>query len=291
MKKNDYEKLLSIAMSTGADFAEIYYENSTSKTYSFTDSKLDTIKTSNKKGIGIRIIKGKDYYYSSTNNLDMNNLVQTVGKLAKNISNEVKSTDIKLNDLEKFLHDIKIYHNDFPSNKKKEILLNIDKKIREKHKEICQVALRFVENSRSFVIANSNGKYVESDDYHTRYVGIIYAAQEDTKADEFISYGEAAGYEFLDNFDLETESLKAAKKATDKLKAEDFKGGEMPVIIAPGFGAVIFHEACGHGLEATSIAPNLSIFSGMLGKKIGSDKVTLIDEGAWIFKVALLLVE
>ena len=53
----------------------------------------------------------------------------------------------------------------------------------------------------------------------------------------------------------------------------------MPVVIAPGFGAVIFHEACGHGLEATSVAPNLSIFSNQLGKKVGSDKVTLIDDG------------
>lgn len=53
----------------------------------------------------------------------------------------------------------------------------------------------------------------------------------------------------------------------------------MPVVLAPGFGAVIFHEACGHGLEATSVAPGLSIFSNKLGKKIASDKVTLIDDG------------
>ena len=53
----------------------------------------------------------------------------------------------------------------------------------------------------------------------------------------------------------------------------------MPVIIAPGFGAVIFHEACGHGLEATSIAPHISVFSDDLGKKIASSKVTLIDDG------------
>ena len=70
-----------------------------------------------------------------------------------------------------------------------------------------------------------------------------------------------------------------AKTAVEKLSAVDFKGGELPVVIAPGFGAVIFHEACGHGLEATSVAPHLSVFSDDLGKKVATPKVTLIDDG------------
>ena len=84
---------------------------------------------------------------------------------------------------------------------------------------------------------------------------------------------------------IEKESLEVARSNIEKLSAKEFKGGEMPVVIGPGFGAVIFHEACGHGLEATSVAPKLSIFTNQIGKKVGSDKVTLIDdptiEGEW----------
>ena len=69
-----------------------------------------------------------------------------------------------------------------------------------------------------------------------------------------------------------------AQTAIKKLDAKDFKGGEIPVILCPGFGAVIFHEACGHGLEATAVAPHLSVFSDDLGKEIASKKVTLIDD-------------
>ena len=61
MNKEQFENVLSIAMSTGADFAEIYYEEHQAKNYCFNDSKLDTIKTSNTKGLGIRIIKGDEY--------------------------------------------------------------------------------------------------------------------------------------------------------------------------------------------------------------------------------------
>ena len=70
-----------------------------------------------------------------------------------------------------------------------------------------------------------------------------------------------------------------ALQTKEKLTAKNIKGGEMPVIIGSGFGAVIFHEACGHGLEATSVAPKLSIFTELENKRVGTNKVTLIDDG------------
>ena len=53
----------------------------------------------------------------------------------------------------------------------------------------------------------------------------------------------------------------------------------MPVILGPGFGAVIFHEACGHAMEAAATANNQSVLAGKIGEKIASDKVTIIDDG------------
>lgn len=55
--------------------------------------------------------------------------------------------------------------------------------------------------------------------------------------------------------------------------------GVMPVAIANGFGGVIFHEACGHGLEASSVAYGQSVFAGKLGQQIANPKVTAIDDG------------
>ena len=87
------------------------------------------------------------------------------------------------------------------------------------------------------------------------------------------------GYEFLEGWNLEKQIHKTANTAVEKLDAVDFKGGKMPVVMAPGFGAVIFNEACGHGLEATSVAPHLSVFSDDYGKMVATSKVTLIDDG------------
>lgn len=278
MKKKDYEELLSLAMSTGADFAEIYEEDGKTTTYRVLNSMLDGISSNTTKGVGIRLIKGNDYYYTSTNDIRKTNLIKIIKNLIKNINYENTNQNIVLNNLEEKYPAIEIPHDTYPIEKKKEFLLDMDKKIRKVSNKISQVSLGILEDDKDFLIANSNGKYIKSRKSVTRYMCSVFAEDKDKKEVEFTDFAQAKGYEILKR-DLETQSINAAKVAIEKLAAEDFKGGELPVIIAPGFGAVIFHEACGHGLEATSVAPKLSVFSEDLGKKVASSKVTLIDDG------------
>lgn len=278
MKKKDYEELLTLAMSTGADFAEIYEEEGKRTSYSVLNSILDGIASGTSRGIGIRLIKDNDYYYTSTNDIRKSNVKKIIKNLIKNIKEKDNKKNIVLNDLEEVYPEIKIPHDSYPIEKKKEFLLNMDKKIRSVSDKISQVSLGILEDDKEYLIANSNGKYIKSRNCVTRYMCLVFAEDNDKKEKEFTDFAQAKGYEILEK-DLETQSINAAKVAIEKLDAEDFKGGELPVIIAPGFGAVIFHEACGHGLEATRVAPKISVFSDDLGKKIATDKVTLIDDG------------
>lgn len=279
MNKEQYERLLNILLETGSNYAEIYYEESSSKIYEFNDSKLDTIRTRTCKGIGFRIIFKNDYYYASTNNIEFNNLIKVARRVAKNINNSNSIKKANLEEMQDETCKVKIPHSKFPTEKKKKLFAKIDKLIREKYQEIKQVNLRFVENDKIFIIANSDGKFIKSNAIRTRYICHTYAERNNRKEDEGLVIGRRKGYEFLDDFDIENESLNIASSNIEKLSSKDFKGGEMPVIINSGFGAVIFHEACGHGLEGTSAAPKLSIFSNQLNKKIASTKVTLIDDG------------
>ena len=279
MRKQHYEELINILLSTGADFAEIYYEEIKDKIYDFNTSKLDGIKTVNKKGVGFRIFDNEDYYYSSTNILDFDNLKITAKRLAEKINKKNSDKKVQLSDLDDKTTPVIIPHSEFSTEKKKELFKKIDKKIRKKYKEITQIYLRFIENNKIFYIANSNGKFVKSNSIRTRYVCNTYAEKDEIKESENFVIGRRKGYEFLDDFDIEKESLETARSNVEKLTAKEFKGGEMPVVIGSGFGAVIFHEACGHGLEATSVAPELSVFTNKIGKKVASEKVTLIDDG------------
>lgn len=278
MNKNKFEEYLNLALSTGADFAEIYYEESKNNTYRLNDSKLDTIDTEYEKGIGIRITKNDDSYYTSTNILSDDNIKNIIVKLTKNIKDKnVKK--IKLDKIVDKCKCVKKAHDKYPIGKKKEILYKIDKVAHKTSNLVTQVSAGILEIDKIFTIANSNGKYIKSNNILTRIYASVFVERDGEKEHNFVDCAACTGYELLDKFNLEDEITKVTKVAVDKLDSVDFKGGELPVVIAPGFGAVIFHESCGHGLEATSVAPHLSVFSNDLNKKIASDKVTLIDDG------------
>lgn len=278
MNKNEFEKYLNIALETGADFAELYYEESIDATYRLNDSKLDNIDTFQSKGLGIRITKKDESFYTSTNDLTEDNITYQIRRLLKNFPQD-SGKNILLNDLEDKRVNVKIPHNKYSVEKKKEILYKIDSIARNASDLVVQVSTGLVESDRNFIIANSKGKYICGNSIHTRLIATIYTEKDGIKEHEFVDVGKGLGYEMLEEINIEDLILKATNTAIEKLDAIDFKGGELPVVIAPGFGAVIFHEACGHGLEATAVAPHLSVFSDDLGKVIATSKVTLIDDG------------
>lgn len=278
MNKKQYEEILNILSSTGSDFSEIFYEDEISKTYIMTNSILDDIAIKTKKGIGFRILKDGDVYYSSSNDLAYFNLKKIAENLSLNLE-EKTNKKISLKKLKIEKQNIKIKHSEMTDERKKDLLKSLDQKIRSYSKYISQVSLYFVENDRNITIANSEEKFIQSESTLTRFICQIYTEKNGVKEKNFVDKAVGKGYEILDEIDLEKLCLESAKIAVEKLDAETFKGGKLPVILCPGFGAVIFHEACGHGLEATSVAPKLSVFTNDLNKKIANKKVTLIDDG------------
>lgn len=279
MNKGMYEELLNIALSTGANFAEIYYENSITKVYKVLNSKVDDINISMKRGIGIRINKDDDIYYSFSNILDFEYLKDMVRNLSLNFSG-INEKKIVLNNLVEKFPDIIKMHDKFPSEYKKKILLKMDKKARAFSSFVNQVALGFNEYDKDFTIANSEGTFISSRECNTRYFVNAYVSDDENMENYLNFYGKGKGYEFLDDFDIECLTIDTVKKAIEKLNAKFYEGGEYPVILENGFGAVIFHEACGHALEATSVKNGISTFSDYYEKKIASDKVTLIDDSS-----------
>ncbi len=280
MNKEFFEKIINTCLSSGIDYTEIYYEKSKSTKYVLSDSKIDDIVLNQSKGIGIRLIKDQKVYYTSTNDLTPENILSLVTNLLKSIKTDKKKTKkYQLPTLKECYPQVIIPHNQYPLSKKIGILKNIDKIIRDYSPAISQVKAGLIETEKEYTIASSKEKYISSSEVSTRLFISPFASSKNKIEDTFKSYGKAQGYECLENFDYQALALEAAKVAVNKLNALPFKGGPLPVVLGNGFGAVIFHEACGHALEATSVADNISFFSGCLNKQIASSKVTLIDDG------------
>lgn len=279
MNKNILEKLINESLITGADFSEIFYEDTKTKKYNLVDSKLDSIDTTYIKGVGIRLAKDNDIVYGYTNNIEDEYLLNLVEKLRKNFNDSQILSNIELKEKIYNKENLNLNHDKYEDIKKKEYLLNIDKIARKYDDRINQVEAKFFEYDQDVTIANSKGILVKDKRILTRLIINVIAKDSDKQTQSFKTFGIGLGYELLDNIDIEKEVKNLCQSAIDKLTAKPSPSGEMPVIIAPGFGAVIFHEACGHAMEATTVANGVSILSGCLNKKIASDKVTIIDDG------------
>ena len=95
----------------------------------------------------------------------------------------------------------------------------------------------------------------------------------------FESAARTLGFEMFDEVSVAELAELAANRALSKLSARPAPSGELPVVLAGGSGGILFHEACGHGLEADHIAKDASVYTGMVGQLVASPLVTLVDDG------------
>ena len=279
MNKKTLQLLLDNIIESEVDFGEIFYENTLVKTYEVIDSKLDTINSRITHGVGIRLAHNNDIVYGYTNDLKKKSLYELVSRIKNNFSNNRLIKEVNLERLKISRDKSIIKHNDMDDNKKKEYLLNIDKLARSIDSRIVQVDTVFYESDSEVIIANTNNTYVKENRPLTRLNITVIAKDDKRQTKSSKSYGISGGYELLDEIDIKKEVENLATSAIKKLSAKPCPSGEMPVIIGPGFGAVIFHEACGHSMEATTVSYNTSILSGKLNEKIASSKVSIIDDG------------
>jgi TldD protein len=149
-----------------------------------------------------------------------------------------------------------------------------------------------MDEEQDVLIANSEGLYVEDARVRTRLSCVAVATDGKEKQQGHEGPGARMGYElFSTRVDPARAGREAAESAVLMLHAPECPAGVMPVVIDNGFGGVIFHEACGHSLEATSVAFGMSVFCDKLGQKIAADCVTAVDDGTLPYEWGSLRVD
>ena len=280
---NDYlaEKILEATLSTGGDFSEIFIENKRSNSLTSTGGDIDEIVTGEEYGIGIRVFKGINSVYVYTNDFSDNNLLITAKEAAYAIGVDMSSYPIVKPGriLSKDDHKIITDPSSIPMKNRADIIKEIYQVAKSYHDSISQVQSGMIDHIQEVEIINSQGLHVKDKRTRCRYSITAVASDGALMNSGYTAPGAHMGFEFFEQSDYKAQAKEAARIAVTMLKAKNCPPGTMPVIIENGFGGVIFHEACGHGLEATSVAKNTSVFSGKLGTKVASDIVTAIDDG------------
>ena len=274
-------KVLSRCLITGGDFAEIFEEDSVTNSIGLIDNKVENALGGRSYGIGIRIFKGFKSVYAYTNSNSLTALLDTAHKAALALGELKEDKTVVLNNDMKFdnIHNIKYFPNSIGYDKKTKIMKDAYKSAKEYHEEITKVSVSYIDKEQNVLIANTEGIYVEDKRVRTRLS--ISAIASNGIENQIVHEGPGAhkGFELFEEIDPAYYGREAAKSAYTMLHAKNCPAGKMTVAIDNGFGGVIFHEACGHSLEATSVAKGNSTFCGKLGEQIASTKVTAIDDG------------
>jgi TldD protein len=281
IKREIAEAVLSKCLITGGDFAEIFEEDSISNSINILDNKVENALGGRTYGVGIRIFKGFKSVYAYTNDNSIIGLLDTANKAALALGElkEEKSIVLNNNRTVNNIHHIKLYPEDIDYNKKIQVMKNAYKSAKEYSSDITQVGVSYSDKDQKILIANTEGIYLEDRRVRTR-LGINAVASKDNENQTgFEGPGRCKGFEMFEEIDPEYYGIEAARTAHIMLHAKNCPAGNMTVAIDNGFGGVLFHEACGHSLEATSVAKGNSVFAGKIGEQIAANKVTAIDDG------------
>ena len=280
IEKKTAELVIEKALSGGGDFAEIFCENTVRNNISMVNGHIDSAMSGIDYGAGIRVFDGVNAVYAYTNDMSEKGLLKTAETAAQAVGRKrEKSADIIVPVNYDNRNKIKIMPESKSKAEKRDILREASDASFAFDSRITGTKCAYMDSTQDVLIVNSEGTWAEDRRVRTRFSTEAVAENESEKQSGRLAPGGSEGMELFERIDVKELSRQSAETAITMLGAKECPSGKMTVVIDNAFGGVIFHEACGHSLEATAVAVNASVFAGRMGEKIASDVVTAIDDG------------
>ncbi|MFC1528670.1 TldD/PmbA family protein [Candidatus Latescibacterota bacterium] len=277
------KKAVELLMAKGADFGDVFVERATFDAISSDDRKINTTTTI-EKGVGIRVVKNGKTFYAYTDSFTPEEIYKTAQFVADAaVEGADKGTGMVV-DLTRQSSDQIYSIAPFPYNvaveKKVELVQELTDRAWSTDSRVNQVSQFYREIIRDVTLATSSGKIIN----HTLGLTEIHATtyMKDKVGNLQRGFDGRSAYAGQNFFRGENsfESIvdKSVERASNLLEAVDSPHGVFPVVMGPGGPGVIFHESCGHGMEADIVFKG-SNFKDQIGKQTAAKGVTLIDDG------------
>ena len=275
------QRTLDLGVRTGGELAELFVEDRTSSNATFDDGKVENLSSGRERGAGIRVIVGDTTGFAHTADLSEAGLAEAAeaaAAAARSGGGGVREVALTRQTSPR-PNEIAILPEDVAKARKVELLAKADDAARSAGSAISQVTARYGDSRRRILVANSDGLLTEDDQVRTLFTVMAVASGDTGMQTGYQTLGRTVGFELFDTYDVTDLAREAAQRALLKLAARPAPSGTMPVVIGPGGGGVLFHEACGHGLEADLVAKGASVFAGRIGERVADPRITLVDDG------------
>ena len=279
LDKNIASDILHEALANGADFADIYIERTNVQNLSFNSSKVKNIQSGTDFGIGVRLIYGTQYLYGYTNSAKKEDLLELTRTLAaQGKSREQRGFQANFNQVSYPMIG-SFEDNSVPLDHKVAKLKELDTLVRAQGEHIAQVDISLVQYTKQVEIFDSEGLHAAENRPYCRIATSAVAKDGDLQTSGSWNPGARGGFDFIEGLDLKWIADYLGKKTKTILYADPCPAGNKSVIIDNGFGGVIFHEACGHLLETTSVQKKASVFWDKKEEMIAHEALSAVDDG------------
>jgi TldD protein len=273
------EEVLAAALIRGGRFAELFAEERSGLSTRLDDGKIEELTSGLDRGAGVRVVHGSSSAYAYSNRLDRDALLEAAAAAAAGVRGEETGTVVDLRRIDpEVVHRAERPAGDVPTEQKVTWLRDADDAARSLDPSVRQVIATYADSVQRMLVAASDGRWVEEERPRIRFIVQVVAARDGVIQTGFWGPAGLAGVEFIDQHPPRTVAERATRQAVVMLDGGPAPAGEMPVVVGPGGGGVLFHEACGHGLEADLIQKDASIYRGKLGQTLASPLVTGVDD-------------
>ena len=281
------ERVLAEALRHGGEFAEVFAEDRSTSSAVLDDGRVEELSSGRERGAGIRVVSGDTTGFAHTADLTESGLLRAaeaasaVARSGGGGAGTVAMGPLRTSDT-----GASGSGDDRPSRvtlaskgDSLDLLRRADEAARAADGAITQVQAGCGGSRRRVLIANSEGLYARDEQARTRFSVSCVASGDTGLQTGFETAARTLGFELFDEVSVEELAQLASARAISKLSARPAPSGELPVVLAGGSGGILFHEACGHGLEADHIVKDASVYTGMVGQQVASPLVTLVDDG------------
>jgi TldD protein len=275
------QRTLHRALANGGDFAEVFAEDRRSSSATFDDGKVEELRSGRERGAGVRVVRGETTGYAHTADLSEDGLREAAEAASAAASSGGPGANVVPLTRRPSTppHDVAVLPERVEKARKVDVLMRADDAARAEGDAIKQVTVSYADGRRRILVANSDGLLTEDDQVRTRMFVNCVASGDTGMQTGMEAPGFTVGFEYFDEHPPEDIARIAAARALSKLTARPAPSGKLPVVLKRGAGGVLFHEACGHGLEADLVGKDASVFRGRVGEQVASPLVTLVDDG------------
>ena len=285
--RDNLSYLLGKARAAGADFAEFFLENRNYIGTLVENGKVTSITPSLSLGAGVRIFKGTEDCYVSTNDLSFAGLKKVLQKALDifnlSLSENRIIPDVNLEPLRDygFLKEKNIWLNTKPPIQEMcDVFLNCNEKL-QKTKHLISTTVNGFRDCQEVLVASSDGIFARDIRLNQTFSAQVSCVDGEHRTSCHKRLGDSGNLHFFKNVPLDNLTNELSETANNMLHANFVHSGQYPVVLANQFGGVIFHEACGHLLETTAVQRNSTPFANKKNEKIAHENLTAWDEGFW----------